>query len=158
MAGSCGRRRSTIDQFVTDIHNVHVMSGYYLTTDFAHQRGKRLSGPNPDRAESRYDLYVNLQSARAVCMHPRIARFLSLVFQARPLAFQQLLLQPQQRPAWHQDTAFVVVEQPMLLAATWIALEDAVAGTSELAYCERSHKLANLSRPIRLIPIRELYE
>jgi hypothetical protein len=49
-----------IDQFVTDIHNVHVMLGYYLTTNFAHQRGKRLSGPKPDRAESLYDLYVNL--------------------------------------------------------------------------------------------------
>jgi hypothetical protein len=45
-----------------------------------------------------------------------------------------------------------------VLAATWIALEDAVAGTSELAYCERSHKLPNLSQPIRPIPIWELYE
>lgn len=130
-----------IDQFVADIHNMHTKPGYFVTTDFAHQRGRRLSGPTPDRRESLYDLYVNMQSARAVCMHQRIARFLSLVFQARPLAFQQLLFQTSNGHAWHQDTAFVIVEQPMLLAATWIALEDVIEGSGELAWYDASHRL-----------------
>jgi phytanoyl-CoA hydroxylase len=130
-----------IDAFVADIHNLHSQPGHFVTTDFAHKRSKRLSGPTPDRAESIYDLYVNLQSARQVCMHPRIARFLSLVFQAKPLAFQQLLFQQSNGHAWHQDTAFVVVDSPMLLAATWIALQDVVEGTGELAYYDGSHRL-----------------
>lgn len=130
-----------IDQFVADIRNMHTQPGYYVTTDFAHERSKRLNGVKPDNKESLYDLYVNMQSARRVCMHPRIARFLTLVFQAKPLAFQQLLFQTSNGHQWHQDTAFVVVDTPMLLAATWIALEDVVEGTGELGYYDRSHKL-----------------
>ncbi len=130
-----------VDQFVADIHDMHTRPGYYVTTDFAHERSKRLNGPKPDRVESLYDLYVNMQSARQVCMHNRIARFLTLVFQAKPLAFQQLLFQRSNGHAWHQDTAYVVVDSSMLLAATWIALEDIVEGTGELAYYDGSHRL-----------------
>ncbi|MDR3536444.1 MAG: phytanoyl-CoA dioxygenase family protein [Acetobacteraceae bacterium] len=132
---------AAIDQFVADLHNLHTQPGYYVSTDFAHGRAKRLNGPTPDRKESFFDLYVNLQSSRAVCMHPRIARFLSLVFQAKPLAFQQLLFQTSNGHGWHQDTAYVVVDSPMLLVATWIALEDIVEGTGELAFYDGSQRL-----------------
>jgi ectoine hydroxylase-related dioxygenase (phytanoyl-CoA dioxygenase family) len=91
--------------------------------------------------ESLYDLYVNLQSSRLVCMHPKITRFLSLVFQSKVLAFQQLLFQRTNGHQWHQDTAYVVVDTPTLLAATWIALQDIVEGSGELAYYDRSHRL-----------------
>jgi phytanoyl-CoA hydroxylase len=130
-----------VDQFVAEIHDMHTRPGYFVTTDFAHKRSKRLNGAKPDRSESIYDLYVNMQTARQVCMHPRIARFLMLVFQAKPLAFQQLLFQQSNGHAWHQDTAYVVVDSPMLLAATWIALQDIVDGTGELAYYDGSHRL-----------------
>jgi hypothetical protein len=82
-----------IDQFIDDIHDLHTRPGRILTTDFAHERSKRRSGAKPDHTESIDDLYVKLQTARQVCMHKRIARFLTLVFQAKPLAFQQLLFQ-----------------------------------------------------------------
>jgi ectoine hydroxylase-related dioxygenase (phytanoyl-CoA dioxygenase family) len=130
-----------IDQLVADIRNLHAKPGYYVTTDTAHARGKRLNGATPDRHETIFDLYVNLQSARQACMHPRIARFLSLVFEARPLAFQQQVFQISDGYPWHQDTAYVVVDSPMLLAATWIALEDVVEGTGELAFYDNSHRL-----------------
>jgi ectoine hydroxylase-related dioxygenase (phytanoyl-CoA dioxygenase family) len=130
-----------IDRFAAEVHDLHTRPGYFITTDFAHERGKRLSGARPDRIESIYDLYVNLQSARQVCMHRRIARFLTLVFQAKPVAFQQLLFQQTNGHTWHQDTAYVVVDEPMMLAATWIALEDIVEGTGELAYYDGSHRL-----------------
>jgi len=94
-----------IDQLVGEIHNIHTVPGYFVMTDFGHHRDKRLSGAKPERLESLYDLYVNLRSSRQVCMHLRIARFLTLVFQAKPLAFQQLLFQISDGHAWHQDTA-----------------------------------------------------
>jgi ectoine hydroxylase-related dioxygenase (phytanoyl-CoA dioxygenase family) len=68
-------------------------------------------------------------------------RFLSLVFQARVLAFQQLLFQVTNGHQWHQDTAYVVVNTPTLLVATWIALQDIEEGSGELAYYDRSHRL-----------------
>ncbi len=130
-----------VDEFVSDIRDLHQQPGYYATTDFRHSRSHKLNGNQPDEYESIFDLYVNLQSSRRVCMHPKITHFLGLVFQAKVLAFQQLLFQVTNGHQWHQDTAYVVVDTPTMLAATWIALQDIVEGSGELAYYDRSHRL-----------------
>jgi phytanoyl-CoA hydroxylase len=130
-----------VDTLVDDIRKVHSHPGYFATTDFRNGRSHKLNGNQPDARESIFDLYVNLQSSRHVCMHPWIVRFLSLVFQAKVLAFQQLLFQVTNGHRWHQDAAFVVVDTPTLLSATWIVLQDIQKGSGELAYCDRSHRL-----------------
>ena len=130
-----------VDTLVDDIRKLHRQPGYFATTDFRNGRSHKLNGNQPDARESIFDLYVNLQSSRHVCMHPRIIRFLSLVFQAKVLAFQQLLFQVTNGHRWHQDTAYVVVDTPTLLVATWIALQDIQEGSGELAYYDRSHRL-----------------
>jgi phytanoyl-CoA hydroxylase len=131
-----------IDRFVQDIRSVYKHAGKFVTTDHRHGRSQlKLSGKQPDKFESLFDLYVNFDSSRRACMHPRIMRFLSIVFEARPIAFQQLLFQRSNQHQVHQDTSVVAVEDPLLLAATWIALEDVVEGSGELAYYDRSHKL-----------------
>jgi ectoine hydroxylase-related dioxygenase (phytanoyl-CoA dioxygenase family) len=130
-----------VDALVNDIRNLHQHPGYFATTDFRHNRSHKLNGNQPDPLESIFDLYVNLQSSRRVCMHPSITHFLSLVFQAKVLAFQQLLFQVTNGHQWHQDTAYVVVDTPTLLTATWIALQDIEEGSGELAYYDRSHRL-----------------
>jgi phytanoyl-CoA hydroxylase len=131
-----------IDRFAADIRGHHRHPGKFLTTDHRNKRsGRKLSGSTPDRFESLFDLYVNLASAREVCFHPRITRFLSLVFDAKPVAFQQLLFQRSNGHRVHQDTSVVTVEDPMLLAATWIALEDVEEGSGELAFYDKSHRL-----------------
>lgn len=130
-----------IDRFASDIHNHHKYPGKFLITD--HRRGlpNRPSGTTPDRYESLFDLYVNFESSRKVCFHPRICRFLSLVFDTKPVACQQLLFQRSNGHRVHQDTSVVAVEDPMLMAATWIALEDVVEGSGELAFYDKSHRL-----------------
>ncbi len=132
-----------IDRFAKDIRGgVQRHPGKFLTTDHKNNSSKpKLSDDKPDRFESLFDLYVNLKSSRDVCLHPRIVRFLSLVFEAKPVAFQQLLFQRSNGHQVHQDTSVVTVEDPMLLAATWIALEDVTEGSGELAFYDRSHKL-----------------
>ena len=131
-----------IDRFVKDIHNFHKHPGSFVTTNHrAGDRKLKVSGNKRDRFESLFDLYVNLESSRTVCMHPRVVRFLTQVFEARPVAFQQLLFQRSNQHPVHQDTSVVAVEDPMLLVATWIALEDVVEGSGELAFYDRSHKL-----------------
>jgi phytanoyl-CoA hydroxylase len=133
---------SLIDRFVRDIRSVHKHPGKFVTTDHRHGKsGLKVCGREQDRFESLFDLYVNFESSRRVCMRPRIVRFLSLVFETRPIAFQQLLFQRSNQHQVHQDTSVVAVEDPLLLAATWIALEDVVEGSGELAYYDRSHKL-----------------
>ena len=130
------------DRLSADVRGLHRYPGKFLTTD---RRGdgssRKLSGRAPDRLESLFDLYVNLGSAREVCLHPRIARFLSLVFDTRPVACRQVLLQRSDRQRAHQDTALVGIEDPMLLAATWIALEDVIEGSGEFAFYDKSHRL-----------------
>ena len=131
-----------VDAFVADIQRHHEHPGLFVTTD--HKRGRsgpRLSGNTPDRFESLFDLYVNFPSSRAVCMHPRIVRFLRHVFEAPPLAFQQLLFQRSNGHGIHQDPSVVAVEEPLWLAASWVALQDIVEGSGELAFFDRSHKL-----------------
>jgi phytanoyl-CoA hydroxylase len=131
-----------IDRFAADVRGHHEHPGKFLTTDHRNNQPKlKLSGSTPDRFESLFDLYVNLDSARDVCLHPRIARFLSLVFDTKPVACQQLLFQRSNGHRVHQDTSVVAVEDPMLLAASWIALEDVQEGSGELAFYDRSHRL-----------------
>jgi len=131
-----------IDAFVRDIRMTHHHQGMFARTN--HRRGSGtlvLSDDQPDRFESLFDLYVNLPSSRAVCFHPRITRFLSRVFDGRVIAFQQLLFQRSNGQRLHQDTSVVAVQDPLLRAASWIALEDVAEGSGKLAYYDRSHKL-----------------
>jgi phytanoyl-CoA hydroxylase len=131
-----------IDKFAADIRNHHKYPGKFLTTD--HRNGKsqpKLSGGTQDRFESLFDLYVNFRSARNACFHPRISRFLSLIFDTKPIACQQLLFQRSNGHRVHQDTSVVAIEDPMLLVASWIALENVQEGSGELAFYDRSHRL-----------------
>ncbi len=131
-----------IDAFAADIRGHHHHPGKFVTTNHRQNKSSaKLSGDTPDRFESLFDLYVNLESSRAVCFHPRLARFLTLVFDTKPVACQQLLFQRSNGHRVHQDTSVVAVEEPLLLAASWIALEDVVEGSGELAFYDRSHKL-----------------
>ncbi len=131
-----------IDRFAADIRGHHQHPGKFLTTNHRESKsGLKISGSTPDRFESLFDLYVNLASAREVCLHPRISRFLSLVFDTKPIACQQLLFQRSNGHRVHQDTSVVAVEDPMLMVATWIALEDVTEGSGELAFYDKSHRL-----------------
>ncbi len=131
-----------IDKFAADVRHHHTHPGKFLTTDHRNNKPElKLSGATPDRFESLFDLYVNLPSARAVCLHPRLSRFLSLVLGTKPVVNQQLLFQRSNGHPVHQDTSIVAMEDPMLLVASWIALEDVVEGSGELAFYDRSHRL-----------------
>src|SRR3954452_1011289 len=131
-----------VDAFVDDIQSLHRHPDRFVMTDLRGSAGKpRHYGTVPNRFESIYDLYVNLPSARAVCFHPRIVRFLLQAFKTRPVAMQQLLFQRSNGHRFHQDTSVVAVDDPLLLIASWIALEDVVEGSGELAFYDRSHRL-----------------
>jgi phytanoyl-CoA hydroxylase len=63
------------------------------------------------------------------------------VFDTKPVACQQILVRHINGHRVHQDTSVVAVEDPLLMAATWVALEDVQEGSSELAFYDRSHRL-----------------
>ena len=97
------------------------------------------------------DLYVSSDAARNISCAPAIAHFLQLLFETRVLAFQSLTFEKGTEQRLHQDTAYVVVSEPLKLAASWVALEDISPGTGELEYFVGSHRL-----PDR--PLSEVYK
>ncbi|HEX3596071.1 MAG TPA: phytanoyl-CoA dioxygenase family protein [Polyangiaceae bacterium] len=130
-----------IDALVADVRSIGEHPGCFVTTDHKNGRSRRMSGPDFDSYESIFDTYVNFESARRVCFHPVIVDFLTRIFDAPPVAIQQLLFQRSNQHELHQDTSVVCVEEPLLMVATWIALEDVVKGRGELTYFEGSHRI-----------------
>jgi phytanoyl-CoA hydroxylase len=102
----------------------------------------QLAGPGfKDLPVKLLDLYAHSETARRIVFAPSILRFLTLLFEQAPVAFQSLYFRGGSRQDAHQDTAFVKVSSPMRLAASWIALEDIQQDSGELEYYVRSHLL-----------------
>jgi hypothetical protein len=89
------------------------------------------------------DLHSASAAARAAQFAPRIRRFLQMIFERPPMAFQTLYFTRGTEQPMHQDTAYVVVSSPLELAASWIALEDIQPESGKLEYYAGSHKLAD---------------
>jgi len=87
------------------------------------------------------DLYARSVAAREAAFAPQVQRFLELVFERDPLLFQSLSFETGSGQPMHQDTAYVVVSSPVELMASWIALEDCVAGSGELQYYPGSQRM-----------------
>jgi phytanoyl-CoA hydroxylase len=87
------------------------------------------------------DTYAHLPSALRLSFADPLVRFLSTVFEDGILAFQGLHFERGSTQAVHQDTAYVVLENPMSLCASWVALEDVQPGSGELMYYAGSHRL-----------------
>lgn len=88
-----------------------------------------------------HDLHSASDAARRVAFAPAIRRFLQLLFERPPLAFQSLQFTHGTEQPIHQDTAYVIVDSPRELAASWVALEDIEPDSGELEYYVGSHRL-----------------
>jgi phytanoyl-CoA hydroxylase len=94
-----------------------------------------------DRLGSRVvDAYMGLPQALDLFNSAALQRFLTVIFDEPPLLFQSLSFDQGSQQGLHQDTAYVVVDQPMELVACWIALEDVQVGSGELMYVRGSHR------------------
>jgi phytanoyl-CoA hydroxylase len=87
------------------------------------------------------DMYGASQLAADVLMSPKITNFLHTIFDTSPLCFQGLTFEQGSGQGLHQDTAYVVIDRPLELAAAWIALEDIQENSGELMYVTGSHRL-----------------
>lgn len=105
-----------------------------------------VAGPTTmdETAAKLLDLYMTSEAARAASLHPEIVRFLSLVFERPPMAFQSLTMKRGTQQPVHTDTTFVRVSAPLEMVASWVALEDVAEGAGELEYYPGSHRVAEL--------------
>jgi phytanoyl-CoA hydroxylase len=86
------------------------------------------------------DAFAVMPEARQLFVSPRLLAFLTAIFDEDPMLFQSLSFDQGSEQGLHQDTAYVVVDQPLALAACWIALEDVLPGSGELMYVPGSHR------------------
>lgn len=108
-----------------------------------HGSGETHSLDKPvDRLGTRVvDSFAALKEALDLFTSPRLLEFLNAIFAEDPLLFQSLSFDQGSQQGLHQDTAYVVVDKPLQLAACWIALEDVKPGSGELIYAPGSHRL-----------------
>lgn len=93
------------------------------------------------------DTLVKLPTAMPLAFADRIVEFVEEVFDDAPLAFQSLHFEVGSTQAIHQDTAYVVLNQPRKLVAAWIALQDVEPGSGELIYYPGSHRFGEFMYP-----------
>jgi phytanoyl-CoA hydroxylase len=86
------------------------------------------------------DAFAVMPEARRLFASRRLMAFLTAIFDEDPLLFQSLSFDQGSEQGLHQDTAYVVVDRPLELAACWIALEDVKPGAGELMYVPGSHR------------------
>jgi len=100
---------------------------------------KHMTEPVDGRTSRMVDCYAALPEAIDLFSSPQLIEFLQIIFGEDPLLFQSLSFAQGSQQRLHQDTAYVVVNRPMELAACWIALEDIQEGSGELMYLPGSH-------------------
>ena len=107
--------------------------------------GKHFGVAGPDtmtfHAAKLLDLHLTSPATQRMIYHAPLARFLKLIFERPPLAFQSLSMVQGTRQPVHADTAFVRVSSALEFAAGWIALEDIEPDSGELEYYPGSHAL-----------------
>jgi hypothetical protein len=103
--------------------------------------GKTVPPGLPPERMRLLDFYGVSRLAADVLTAPAITEFLRNIFDDSPLCFQGLTFEQGSGQGLHQDTAYVVVDKPLELAAAWVALEDVQEGSGELEYVNGSHRL-----------------
>jgi len=121
-----------------------------------HPAGLMITGPDiegckPYRPESIkvhksiriVDYYFFSHATRAILLSKPLMSFLEIVFEKKPVLTQSLNFEYGSEQSIHQDTAFVIMNSPLQMAAIWVALQDVQPGSGELIYYPGSHLWAD---------------
>ncbi len=135
--------QSAIDRFTADLDEMFEVGDERLLIQAPDDpRGIALT-PGHEKLRNRVvDVYAYYESARSLLFAPPIVEFMSAVFDDKLVCFQSLTFETGSGQGIHQDTAYVVVDPPLAVAAAWIALEDVTPGSGELEYIPGSHHLS----------------
>ncbi len=114
-----------------------------LITDILPAKGADLKVP----LTKLLDVHVFSEAAQNIIFAPHLLQFLGTLFEGPPLAFQSLHFETGSTQAVHNDTAYVVVDEPKSLCASWVALEDIMPGSGELIYYPGGHRFGEFFYP-----------
>jgi phytanoyl-CoA hydroxylase len=111
------------------------------TYEFGDVRYARVESRHRTMPHKLIDAYAHSKDIQRMILSDRIVRFLNIIFDRPALAFQGLYFESGSQQDIHQDTAYVRVNRPMELAASWLAMEDIQEGSGELEYYVGSHRI-----------------
>jgi len=84
-------------------------------------------------------------AARTLMLHPKVTRYLGLIFGEEPVAMQSLYFEYGSEQGTHQDFPYVQAQILSHLVGCWIACEDVTAENGPLFYYRGSHRIPKFS-------------
>jgi phytanoyl-CoA hydroxylase len=99
------------------------------------------AGNTPPRGKRIIEAHALRADIRDAFASPAIVEFLTAIFDEPAVLSQSLMFQMGSEQRFHRDTTFVRFDSPMRMVGCWIALENVVAGSGELAYIVGSHRI-----------------
>jgi len=82
--------------------------------------------------------------ANELVFPPVVLRFLTLVYERPPVAFQTMSMRRGSEEPLHIDTGPLTLTEPMTMAASWLAMEDIQPQSGEFQFVPGSHALPEL--------------
>ena len=76
-----------------------------------------------------------------------VLRFLTLIYERPPVAFQTMTMRKGSEETLHIDTGPLTLTEPMSMAASWLALEDVRPGSGEFEFVPGSHAVPEYLHP-----------
>jgi ectoine hydroxylase-related dioxygenase (phytanoyl-CoA dioxygenase family) len=112
-------------------------------TIYAHSGGKvqLISRDLYDKVAKVSCLHWYFPRAGELIFPPPVLRFLTLLYQRPPVAFQTMSMRKGSEEPLHIDTGPLTLTEPMTMAASWVALEDVQPHSGEFEFVPGSHLL-----------------
>jgi ectoine hydroxylase-related dioxygenase (phytanoyl-CoA dioxygenase family) len=133
-----------IDQVLADIEDLWTSNDPRIWVDYIAGEERHLEPVEPrhkDMQVKLLDAYAWSAAAQKVVFSEKTMRFLRLVFEAEPMAFQSLYFERGTQQPMHRDTCFVWVRRPLEFVGSWVAMEDIAPRSGELEYYGGSHRI-----------------
>jgi ectoine hydroxylase-related dioxygenase (phytanoyl-CoA dioxygenase family) len=92
-------------------------------------------------------LHCCFDRAGELVFPPAVLRFLTLIYDRPPVAFQTMTMRKGSEEVLHTDTGPLTLTEPMTMAASWLALEDVRPGSGELEFVPGSHSVPEHLHP-----------
>ena len=92
-------------------------------------------------------LHCCFDRAGELIFPPVVLRFLTLIYERPPVAFQTMTMRKGSEETLHIDTGPLTLTEPMSMAASWLALEDVRPGSGEFEFVPGSHSVPEYLHP-----------
>jgi phytanoyl-CoA hydroxylase len=92
-------------------------------------------------------LHCCFDRAGELIFPPVVLRFLTLIYDRSPVAFQTMTMRKGSEETLHIDTGPLTLTEPMTMAASWLALEDVRPRSGEFEFVPGSHSVPEHLHP-----------